>query len=178
MPAPKPLPSLESLREYLHYFPETGDFVWVKTTSFRVKQGAVAGTVATNNRQRNKSHQHLLIRFQGVKYLAHRLAWLFGHGEDPGEKLVDHINGDPLDNRLCNLRLVTTTENQWNVQQAQSLSRSGIRGVYQSKQSGKWISEISVNGKKRHLGVFPTAELAAAAYQEAATQRLSLIGAS
>jgi hypothetical protein len=80
MPTPKPLPQLELLSEYLHYFPETGDFVWVNTTSFRVKQGDVAGTVATNDRQRTKPHQHLLIRFQGVKYLAHRLAWLFGHG--------------------------------------------------------------------------------------------------
>ena len=178
MPTPKPLPSLDLLREYLHYFPETGDFVWVNTTSFRVKQGAIAGTVATNDRQRKKHHQHLLIRFQGVKYLAHRLAWLFGYGEDPGEKLVDHVNGDSLDNRLSNLRLVTTTENQWNVSQAQSLSRSGIRGVYQHKQSGRWVSAISSHGKRQHLGVFPTAELAAAAYQEAATQRLTLIESS
>ena len=175
MPTPKPLPQLELLSEYLHYFPETGDFVWVNTTSFRVKQGDVAGTVATNDRQRTKPHQHLLIRFQGVKYLAHRLAWLFGHGEDLGEKLVDHINGDPLDNRLSNLRLVTATENMWNVAQPQSLNRSGFRGVYRHGQSGKWVAEISRNGAKQHLGVFSTAELAAAAYQEAASSRLSLI---
>jgi hypothetical protein len=131
----------------------------------------------TNDRQRSKARQNLVIKFSGIGYLAHRLAWLFGHGEDPGEMLVDHINGDPLDNRLSNLRLATTTENMWNIQQAQSLSRSGIRGVYQSKQSGKWVAAIYTNNKKRHLGVFPTAELAAAAYQEAATQRLSLIGA-
>ena len=175
MRTPKPLPPLDSLTDTLHYVPETGDFIWLDPPSFRVKAGAIAGTVATNNRGRAKPHQHLLIRVQGVSYLAHRLAWLFGHGEDPGALLVDHINGDSLDNRLCNLRLVTQTENMWNIRQAQSLSKSQTRGTYQHKQTGNWIAEISMNGKKRHLGVFKSQEQAAAAYQQAAEQRLSLI---
>jgi hypothetical protein len=175
MPQPKPLPPLDSLTDILHYFPETGDFIWLNPTSFRVKRGDVAGTLAVNNRGRAKPHPHLLIRVHGVKYLAHRLAWLFGHGVDPSDKQIDHINGDSLDNRLCNLRLVTCAENLWNIHQAQSLSRSGVRGAYQHKQTGNWISEISINGKKRHLGVFKTQAEAAAAYQQAAQQRLTLI---
>jgi hypothetical protein len=178
MAAPASLPPIEFLEKMLYYDPGTGKFFWLQPTSFRAKAGDEAGTVLTNNRGRQKAHKVVSIGICQRRYLAHRLAWLFGYGKDPGEKLVDHINGDSLDNRLSNLRLATTTENQWNVQQAQSLSRSGLRGAYRHKQSGKWIAEISVNGKKRHLGVFPTAELAAAAYQEAATQRLTLIGAS
>jgi hypothetical protein len=175
MGQPKPLPPLDFLANLLHYFPETGDFVWLKPTTFRVKAGAVAGSIWVNDRKRSKAHSQLMITVMGGKYLAHRLAWLFGHGKDPGVKLIDHINGNSLDNRLSNLRLATTTENQWNIDQPLSRSRSGFRGVYRHGQSGKWISEISVNGRKRHLGVFPTAELAAAAYQEAASNRLLLI---
>jgi len=178
MRAPKRLPPLDSLREYLHYFPETGDFVWVKRPSFRVKQGSVAGTTATNKHKRVKHQQHILIRFQGVTFLAHRLAWLFGHGKDPGGKMIDHINGNPLDNRLSNLRLATNAENQWNIRDAQSLSKSGTRGAYRHKQTGNWIAEISVNGKKRHLGVFSTQSEAAAAYEQAASQRLLLLSQS
>ena len=175
MGIPKPLPPLDSLTDILHYVPETGDFIWLKPTSFRVKAGAVAGTVAVNDRGRSKPHPHLLIRINGVKYLAHRLAWLFGHGQDPVDLLVDHINGDSLDNRLCNLRLVTGTQNMWNIHDAQSLSKSGTRGTYQHKQTGNWIAKISINGKKRHLGVFKTQSEAAAAYRQAAKERLNLI---
>ena len=175
MNTPKPLPPLDSLTDILHYIPETGDFVWLNPTSFRVKAGAVAGTVATNDRGRAKHHQHLLIRVRGVKYLAHRLAWLFGHGQDPGSKLIDHINGDSLDNRLSNLRLVTATENMWNVKQPLSTNKAGSRGVYQHRQTGNWVAAISINGKRRHLGVFPTQDAASLAYQQAAEQRLSLI---
>lgn len=175
MPQPKPLPPLESLTDILHYVPETGDFIWLKPTSFRVKRGAVAGTVNIVRSGRSVPHKQLTIKVRGINYLAHRLAWLFGHGEDPGGQLIDHINGDSLDNRLTNLRLVNTTQNMWNVSRAFSTSKSGIRGVHQNKHTGKWVSEIRTNGKRHYLGVFVTKAEAAAAYKQAAEQRLSLI---
>jgi len=175
MGQPKPLPPLDFLTNLLHYFPETGDFVWLKPTTFRVKAGAVAGSIWVNDRKRSKAHFQLMITIMGGKYLAHRLAWLFGHGKDPGEKLIDHINGNSLDNRLSNLRLVTTTENQWNVSEALSSSKSGSRGVYFHRQSGKWCASICTNGKHKHLGSFKTKDEASLAYQQAASSRLSLI---
>lgn len=175
MAAPAPLPPIEFLEKFLRYEPETGKFFWLKSTSWRAKVGDEAGNVAVNDRARQKPHKVRAIGICQRRYLAHRLAWLFGHGEDPGRKLVDHINGDSLDNRLCNLRLVTGTQNMWNIHDAQSLSKSRTRGAYQHKQTGNWIAEISINGKKRHLGVFKTQSEAAAAYQQAAKQRLQLL---
>ena len=67
---------------------------------------------------------------------------------------VDHINHNPLDNRRCNLRVVSKSGNQQNRQGAEACSGSGIRGVSWCKRTGKWRAHIKVNGKKRSFGYF------------------------
>ena len=178
MASPVPLPPIEFLETFLRYEPETGKFFWLRPTTSRVKAGSEAGNISVNNRGRQKPHSVWAIGICQRRYLAHRLAWLFGHGEDPGTRMIDHINGNSLDNRLSNLRLATNAENQWNIRDAQSLSKSGTRGAYQHKQTGNWIAEISINGKKRHLGVFKTQDEASLAYEQAASQRLLLLSQS
>lgn len=83
----------------------------------------------------------------------------------PNDMLVDHINGNPLDNRRANLRLCTHAENMRN-----SASRTGasqFKGVWKSR--GKvWRACIKLHGKSIHLGSFTTEEAAALAYDEAA----------
>ncbi len=82
---------------------------------------------------------------------------------------VDHINGNPLDNRRSNLRVCTHAENQCN-QKLRSSSGNPYKGVRLNKSGTRWWARISKNGKEQHLGTFATAEEAAAAYDEAAKQ--------
>lgn len=70
-----------------------------------------------------------------------------------GKDVVDHINNNPLDNRKCNLRIVTKKQNSMNVSVSKNATSKYI-GVSWCKNSNKWSCQISVNRKKIHLGLF------------------------
>lgn len=154
----------ERLRELLHYDPETGVFTW------RVRRGmAVAGSVA-GNLNRNG---YVNIFVDGRQYKAHRLAWLFVYGEFPSAD-IDHINGVRNDNRIFNLRDVTTSVNMMNQRRARSDNKLGLLGVHvrtpekpHYKISKPYRAIIYVSGKSVSVGDFATAEEAHAAYLEA-----------
>ena len=84
----------------------------------------------------------------------------------PPGQLVDHVNGDGLDNRRSNLRLVSREQNQRNRR-----ARSGRdhKGITQTP-SGQWRARIEVEGRSRHLGVFKTPEAASLAYHKASVE--------
>jgi len=106
-----------------------------------------------------------VIGVDGKLYLAHRLAWFFVHGNWPSDQ-IDHINGIKDDNRICNLREATTSENHQNMPLIKS-NRSGAVGVHWDRASGRWMAQIAVNRRRKTLGRFDTVEDAARAYQEA-----------
>ena len=83
--------------------------------------------------------------------------------------VVDHANGDGLDNRKSNLRYCTISENAFN-QKVRSDNKSGFKGVYFSSTYKKWTSEIYVNKKKIHLGRYNTKDEAAKAYKKASLE--------
>jgi hypothetical protein len=95
------------------------------------------------------------------------LIWAW-HFTDPGELEVDHINRNQLDDRIENLRLATGSQNKC----SRSVFRnntSGFKGVYWCKREKKYIAQIRIpEGKRIHIGYFPTPEAASAAYAEAA----------
>jgi hypothetical protein len=143
----------ERLKELLSYDPETGIFINLKSRG-TAKIGSVAGC---------KNRGYVCIRINSKSYLAHRLAWLYVHGNFP-EKYLDHMNEIRDDNRIINLRLATNQENQHNRSSANSDSASGYLGVGWHKQYGKWMTRIQLNGRRKHLGFFNTAEEASEAY--------------
>ncbi len=143
----------EKLRELLHYDHETGIFTWKVSTSNRVKVGDVAGSP--------DGQGYLQIKVQRRLYLAHRLAWLHINGVWP--KLnIDHINRNPSDNRLVNLRDVTHKQNHQNRSKS-SNNTSGHPGVYWHKRISKWVAQIKHNQKNIYLGCFSILEEAIAA---------------
>lgn len=82
-------------------------------------------------------------------------------------RLVDHIDRDPLNNRKSNLRRCTSNDNARN-KGMQRNNTSGYKGV--SRCGNKWRACIAVDGKNRHIGLFPTPEEAAQAYNAKAIE--------
>lgn len=82
---------------------------------------------------------------------------------------VDHRNGDGLDNQRSNLREATRTQNNANSRRRTD-NTSGFKGVTLDARIGRWNARIHVNGRRRSLGYFATAEQAAVAYDSAARE--------
>lgn len=93
--------------------------------------------------------------------LLHRFLFKSNNNE-----LIDHINGNKLDNRKCNLRIVDYSKNAMN-SKTPSNNTSGIKGVYWDKRSNKWEAAIQINMKKKSLGYFKNKEDAIKARKEA-----------
>ena len=141
----------ERLRELLHYDPETGMFTRKIGRGGKAKAGSVAGTTNTSG--------HIQVMVDGKLYLAHRLVWMYVHGQMPSEQL-DHINRTPTDNRIENLRPCNHAKNMQN-KGAYKNNSSGCVGVYKTR-AGNWMAAIGVEGKFKSLGTYKTFEEAVA----------------
>jgi len=108
---------------------------------------------------------YIKIWTSGRLYFAHQLVFLLHHGYIP--KTIDHIDGDSLNNRIENLRAVTTSQNLQNTKKRKT-NKSGYKGVSWSKQRKSWIAQITVNRKCKNLGCYKTKEEAYEVYQKAA----------
>ncbi len=145
----------ERVRELFHYDPEVGVFTHLATCR-RAIAGAAAGEITHNG--------YVRLSIDGKRYRAHHIAWLLAHGELPPPP-VDHINGDPADNRLVNLRLATPAQNKQNMRRATAASTTGYLGV--SRQRRRFRAAIRVDGKTRVLGTYDTPEEAHQRYLKA-----------
>lgn len=106
--------------------------------------------------------QRILVDGKRVMHHFHRIVI----GAKQGE-FVDHINGNPLDNRRENLRICTHAQNMKN-RKISAKNTSGFKGVYADR--NRWRSEIRCDGKKYALGTFSTPDLAHDAYVRASEQ--------
>ena len=107
------------------------------------------------------------VRVYGKLLLAHRIIWEMFNGPIPEGMEVDHIDTNPSNNDISNLRLATSSNNKWNMNRP-SHNTSGFKGVSLFKATGKYEAYIKFNGRKIHLGFFDTPELAHEAYKLAA----------
>ena len=132
----------ERARERLRYCRETGQPTWRQhrcCTRIGKPAGAICG-------------KYVQICIDGENYKAHRVIWLMETGEWP-ECLVDHRDGDGINNRWCNLRSATHRENAMNKRPG-TRNTSGFVGVCPDKASGKWEAHIGIEGRTVHLGKF------------------------
>lgn len=151
-------PSRERILEELEYRKGDGEFVWLKTKGRKVA-GAVAGWIDDLG--------YRLIRLDGALHRVHHLVIFMEQGYWPKED-VDHIDGNPLNNRIENLRACSHANNQRNMRRHHD-SQSQFKGVHWDVSIRKWRGRICVDGKSKYLGVFTDQLSAAKAYDAAAS---------
>ena len=145
------------LQSQLNYDPETGIFTWKISKSGIKKINQVAGNTDQKGYRRIKINQ--------IIYKEHRLAWLYVYGEFPKIQ-IDHINRIKTDNRICNLREATTSQNGFN-KELNKRNKSGFRNVSWDKHHKKWKVTLRCNKKEIFIGTFKDIDLANKAAIEA-----------
>lgn len=160
---PKLLPSPELLRKLLKCDPDNGELYWRTRTpdmftpssqhgrehACKIWNSKYAGTKAS---ARRKVDGRSIVSILNKRYLSSRVIWKMHYGLDPAG-VVDHISGDPTDDRIKNLRDVSRCENHKNSKMFSS-NTSGAMGVSWNKDRKKWHAYISANGKRMNIGFF------------------------
>ena len=145
------------VRKVLTYDPFTGKFHWRVRRSAKLA-GSLAGSIHAEG--------YCYISVDRRRLLAHRLAWLYIYNCFPKNE-IDHINSNPSDNRLENLREATSAENKANSRLRKN-NTTGYKGVSFIKSRRRWVAQIAFNKSYRHLGYFNNPRSAYRAYCQAA----------
>lgn len=145
------LPPIEFLRECFSYDPKTGDLRWrhrpdhhfASAAIAKAWNGKLAGT-AVGAKSRDGYHKvEVVSGGRRHRFAGHRIAFVLHNGYDP--EIVDHINGDPSDNRAVNLRAATQIQNRWNAPGnrkfhfPKGVRQEGRRFVAKARIDGKWV---------------------------------------
>ena len=166
---------IDLLRRLLRYDPATGQLTWLKRTPDLFTEGkktAEQNCDSWNARFAGKPALYNTSTYDCLRgtifnrtFLAHRVCWALHYGSWPTDQ-IDHINGNPFDNRIENLRNVSNRENNRNKGLTRGKERkntSGRIGVYWVKKTRRWCAQIVVNGKQIGLGTFVDFDAACAA---------------
>ena len=144
----------EKANDLLEY--KDGNLYW-KNHKYKKLNGKKAGTLV-------KSSGYYMVRCFGKAYLNHRLIFLMHHNYLP--EIIDHIDGNQLNNKIENLRPSTPSTNQYNSKKPIT-NTSGIKGVHFDKNQKKWMVKLRINGIQKFFGYFKDLELAGLVAQEA-----------
>lgn len=140
----------EDLLEVIHYDPDTGVFTWIKNQNKQLI-GKEAGTIRHSD---TKNYKRRVIRVLGNYYFAHRLAWFYVYKVWP-TYTIDHIDRNPLNNRIINLRDVTQQENNLN-KNLHPLNKTGENGITYIK--GAYSVAVGRYSTQYFVGRFKTLE--------------------
>lgn len=126
-----------------------GNLYWKQTSNKKIKAGTLAGGIDNKGRKR--------ISIKGKSYQAHRLVYLLHYGNMP--EMLDHIDGNPLNNKIDNLRPANHSKNGFNRKIGKN-NTSGIKGLSWSKKSQKWQTSIKANNKTHYFGYYKYKDIA------------------
>lgn len=107
------------------------------------------GTAKKGDKAHSNGNEYKAIKLFGIPYLEHRLIWIWHGFEINGE--IDHIDCNPMNNRIENLRLANRSENMRNAS-IRSDNKSGVKGVSWCKSKNKWKVQLCFDGKQHFLG--------------------------
>lgn len=138
----------EKAHQLFKYLPN-GELQRKVTTSNRAIKEKIVGNIG--------KYGYKYFSFQAKKYYNHRIIWLLHNKEMPN--YIDHIDGNPLNNKIENLRICNLTQNACNSSK-RSDNTSGYKGVSWFKPHKKWRARISMYKKEYHFGYFDTIEKA------------------
>jgi hypothetical protein len=122
----------ERLKQILEYNSETGEFIWRVSTAKRIKIGDKAGCL-------HKPTGYVVIRIDGNLYRSHRLVFLYEYGALP-KTSIDHLDGNPANNKLANLNECLHAENCKN-RKMTAQNSSGFTGVYLQKSGAQKLNK-------------------------------------
>lgn len=148
------LPSKEKLHNLFIY--KDGCLIWKRWNK-------IAGYKRFDSR--------IVIRIDNQSYMQSRIIWKMFFGSEPKE--IDHINRNPFDDRIENMRSVTRSQNMYNTN-LRSTNKSGIKGVHFDKERNKWFAVICNNYKTIPLGRYDNIEDAIKARKEAEFKYIDL----
>jgi hypothetical protein len=149
---------------FLSYEPTTGSFTYLSPPQdcfqnrHRHRNWLAKYSGKPAGRRTKGGYRTLTIR--GRRVAAHRYAWFLTHGRWPS--LIDHLDGDPWNNRISNLRETDESGNRMN-QALGKRNTSGTMGVAFNKDRNRWVAQICAHGRSKQLGAFATFEEAKAA---------------
>lgn len=154
------LTTVDRVRKLFSYDPETGVLL-NRVAHGRSRLGVAPGYLRPDG--------YRIVCVDGARYLAHRIAWMHHYGEWPTQHL-DHIDRNPRNNAISNLRECDDAENAQNLD-TKGYGTSGYLGVTKYfRDPNRWVAKIKVNQHAMHLGVFNCRTAAYVAYCKAKTK--------
>jgi hypothetical protein len=123
-------------------------------------------TLSSNNGK--KGYCRITLPLTRIRIMYHRIVWELVHGPIPNNMQIDHIDGNPLNNKISNLRIVTSRQNNQN----RKIHRKGrLVGTCYIKKNNKWLAQCTINGRHFNLGYYNTETEAHEAYKKFIEER-------